>query len=207
VSKQQPRTGALRRTRRLAVNAACVLVALGALAFLAPAAFGMQRYVIAGESMTGTYDLGSVVFEDVVPVADLRVGDVITYMPPADAGIDHLVTHRIVSIKGDQLRTQGDANPDPDPWTFRLTAATQPRVRVGVPYVGFVLLGLQDRTVRLLAIGVPATLIALLSLAELAGLRRRRPDTAESAGAVRVPAQRTSADAQVEAEVLEGVAR
>ena len=33
--------------------------------------------------MTGTYDRGSLVFDEVVPVASLKVGDVITYRPPA----------------------------------------------------------------------------------------------------------------------------
>ena len=33
--------------------------------------------------MTGTYDRGSLVFDEVVPVDDLKVGDVITYRPPA----------------------------------------------------------------------------------------------------------------------------
>ena len=48
--------------------------------------FGIQRYVIVSGSMTGTYDRGSVVFDQVVPVASLKVGDVITYRPPAGAG-------------------------------------------------------------------------------------------------------------------------
>ena len=72
------------RAGRWAVNALCLLVMVLALAFLLPAAFGLQRYVITGGSMDGTIDLGSVVFEEVVPVADLEVGDVITYQsrPP-----------------------------------------------------------------------------------------------------------------------------
>ena len=57
-----------------------------------PGLFGYQRYVITSGSMTGTYDRGSVVFADVVPVSDLRVGDVITYTPPPGSGPDGLVT-------------------------------------------------------------------------------------------------------------------
>ena len=93
------------------VTVACVLVTLLGVAFLVPSLLGYQRYVITGTSMTGTIDLGSVAFERVVPVADLEVGDVITYQPPAESGLDHLVTHRIVAIKGDTFRTQGDAVP------------------------------------------------------------------------------------------------
>ena len=79
------------------------------------------------------------------PGRDLRVGDVITYQPPADSGVDHLVTHRIVSIEGDVYRTKGDANADVDPWTFQLTSTSQSRVSYSVPYVGYVFLALQDR--------------------------------------------------------------
>ena len=146
-----------------------------ALAFLLPAAFGLQRYVITGGSMEGTYDLGSVVFEESVPVADLQVGDVITYVPPAESGIDNLVTHRIVSIDGTSFRTQGDANPDVDPWTFELTAASQNRVTASMPYVGYLFIALGDRSTRMLVIGVPAAIIALASLAELLQALRRRP--------------------------------
>lgn len=163
------------RWGRRMLNLVCVLVSLLALGFLAPSVMGLQRYAIAGGSMTGTYNLGSIVFDRVVPVSDLKVGDVITYLPPADSNIDNLVTHRIVSIKGDTYRTKGDANPDVDPWTFRLVEKTQPRVVASVPYVGWVLLGLQSRHVRMLAIGVPAALIALLSLVQFVrALRRER---------------------------------
>src|SRR3954454_6281175 len=104
-----------RRPRRFvdgAVTTACVVVTLIALAFIVPALFGLERYVITGSSMTGTIDYGSVAGEEVVPVADLRVGDIITYQPPEESGIDHPVTHRIVAIHGDVLRTKGDAVPD-----------------------------------------------------------------------------------------------
>lgn len=161
------------RVTRLLVNLACLALMVVALGFIAPAAFGYQRYVVTGSSMTGTIDLGSVVFAEVVPVDELRVGDVITYLPPPESGVDELVTHRIVSIDGDVYRTQGDANPDVDPWTFRLDQGTQARVVLDVPYVGYVFIALHDRTLRMVLIGIPAALIALASLVQLArGLRR-----------------------------------
>jgi len=178
------------RAGRWAVNALCLLVMVLALAFLLPAAFGLQRYVITGGSMEGTYDLGSVVFEESVPVADLEVGDVITYVPPADSGIDTLVTHRIIKIDGTTFQTQGDANPDPDPWTFELTAATQSRVTSSLPYVGYLFIALGDRSTRMVVIGVPAAIIALASLVELLRALRRKPSAVSSASAVDVPDQR-----------------
>src|SRR5512144_1938966 len=100
---------------------------------IVPAAFGYQRYVITSGSMTGTYDRGSIVFDQTVPTSDLNVGDVITYSPPASSGVDGLITHRIVSIKnhgkdGFSYRTKGDANPKADPWRFQLDQPTQAKV-------------------------------------------------------------------------------
>jgi len=163
------------RPVRYLVNLVSIALTLFAAGFIVPMAFGLQRYVITGSSMTGTYDVGSVVFEDVVPINDLRVGDVITYLPPPDSGVNHLVTHRIVSIKGGVFRTKGDAVEKADPWRFRPGGNNQPRVVFSVPKVGYAFIALEDRTVRIALIGVPAGLVALLSLVQILGALRRRP--------------------------------
>jgi signal peptidase I len=158
-----------------------------AVAVLVPAVAGLQRYVITSGSMTGTYDRGSLVYDETVPVADLRVGDVITYSPPGGQGPGGLVTHRIVRIDRAHdgtrsFRTQGDANPAPDPWSFRLDAATQARVVAHVPYVGYALAALSDRRVRMLAVALPAIVIALLVVASTwreAGVEARRRELAQ----------------------------
>ncbi len=155
------------RAGRFLLDTSLVLVTALGLAFILPALFGLERYVIAGGSMTGSISRGSVVFDDVVPVTDLQVGDVITYVPPPDSGIDTLVTHRIVKIQGRTFRTKGDANAEQDPWTFRLMTTTQPRVAAHVPFVGYAFLALHDRNVRMLVIGLPALGIALFSLVQL----------------------------------------
>src|SRR5215204_3434302 len=134
--------GARRRAGRIATGAAFAFALAAALLVLVPALIGWQRYAIVSGSMTGTYDKGSLVLDEVVPVRALRVGDVITYMPPAG---DHLITHRISWIGKDAtgarvFRTKGDANPVADGWTFRLDRDTQARVRVGVPYAGYALM-------------------------------------------------------------------
>jgi signal peptidase len=115
-----------------------------------------------------------------VPTSSLKVGDVITYDPPAGAGPAGLVTHRIVAItpqpNGTRVfRTKGDANPVKDPWTFSLSNRTQARVAFHLPYVGFALAALAERKVRMLIIGIPALLVAL---SVLAGLWRETGETA-----------------------------
>jgi signal peptidase I len=159
----------IRSVGRWATGAALLAAVAVAMLVLLPSLFGWQRYAIVSGSMTGTYDRGSLVLDEVVPVGELRVGDVITYTPPAG---DHLITHRIAWIGRDPsgaraYRTKGDANPVADPWTFRLDRPTQARVRVGVPYVGYALMALGRRDVRTLVIALPAVLIALITLAGL----------------------------------------
>jgi signal peptidase I len=161
--------------RRAGRVISALLVAAGLLfgaLLVVPSLLGWQRYVIVSGSMTGTYDRGSLVLDQVVPTASLRVGDVITYRPPAGAGPEELVTHRIHAIArgphGERvLRTKGDANPVADPWTFTLPRPTQAKVRAGIPYAGFAVAALSDRRARMLIVGLPALLIALASLAGL----------------------------------------
>jgi len=174
------------RTARTVGNALIALAAVVATAavllMLVPGFLGLDRYVITGGSMSGTFERGALVFEEQVPVSDLRVGDVITYLPPADSGITELVTHRIHSITEDAeaaggrvFRTQGDANASVDPWTFTLSAPLQPRLQGWVPAVGWIFIALSQPGVRMLLIGVPAAVIALLFLRDLiGGLRGHR---------------------------------
>ena len=162
--------------RRVGSAIAALLVAAGLLfgaLLIAPSLLGWERYVIVSGSMTGTYDRGSLVFDEVVPVKSLKVGDVITYRPPSGVGPEGLVTHRIAKIGKDPktgerfFRTKGDANKAADPWTFRLPGKEQARVKVGVPHVGFALAALAQREIRMLIVGFPAALIALFVMVGL----------------------------------------
>jgi signal peptidase len=156
---------------------------------LVPSLFGFQRYVITGGSMGDTIKRGSVAFDKAVPVSQLKVGDVITYTPPASSGHTGRVTHRIVWSGRDEaglpaFRTKGDANQSADPWKFTLTKPTQARVAFHVPYVGYVLSALSIRSLRILLIGIPAALIALSLLINLwrqAGIEASRIEETEVA--------------------------
>ena len=188
MAESAPRTSLPTRLWRGVTSLLLAAITVAALLYLLPAVLGYERYVITGGSMTGSYDKGSVVFERQVPVADLAVGDVITYLPPPDSMVTTLVTHRIHEISyaedgAREFRTKGDANPDVDPWTFRLTADTQPVARFGVPHLGWALIALADRETRMLVVGLPAMLVALGSLVELVRtvIGERRPTVAAEA--------------------------
>jgi signal peptidase len=152
---------------------------------LLPIGLGLDRYVMSGASMNGGIDQGSVVFEQSVPVGDLRVGDVITYRAPASSGTDKMVTHRIVAIGPDGIVTQGDAAAATDPWTLRPDRPTVPRVVFALPWVGYAyLVILHPHTWVLLLVSLGMLGVLLSS----EPVRRRRTvtpvrDTPERVGA------------------------
>lgn len=169
-----------RLTTGLLLLLALALVAV----FLVPKALGLEVYAITTGSMAGTVDPGGLVVAEKVPVGELRVGDVITYMPPPSSGIDHLVTHRIAAIAPDRLgelsyRTKGDANPSEDPWTFTLQRPVQARMVWSAPELGRPMLMLADPGTRRLVIVVPALLIALVALGDVVRVLRPAPATEE----------------------------
>ena len=141
-----------------------LLLTLAAIAVtFVPGLMGYQRYVLVGGSMEPTIHRGSLVFDDVVRVRELRQGDVITYVPP---GRSNPVTHRIVSAKrrpsGSPIfRTQGDANAAADARPFKLDKPTQARFAFAVPYLGWVFIALGTPHMRFLLLALPALLIGL----------------------------------------------
>ena len=169
-----------------AVTALCVAAAaLVVFVVLLPAVLGLERYVITGGSMTGTIPKGAVVYARLTPVAQLKTGDIITFVPPDSSGP---VTHRILSVKqgdgGERVfQTKGDFNEAVDPWKVTFSQPEQARYVYHVPYAGYVLAALSDRVVRLLVIGLPALLIGvslLWSLWVSAGQEARRQETADA---------------------------
>lgn len=155
-----------------------IVATLIGLVLLVPGLLGFDRYIVTGASMSGTIERGSIVFTREVPVSALTVGDVITYLPPADSGVGHLVTHRITSIDRTDtalaFRTQGDANSSVDPWAFSLDAPGQARVEFAVPALGFVFMALADPATRVLVLGIPAGLVALFCVGEIVVVMRSR---------------------------------
>jgi signal peptidase I len=106
---------------------------------LVPAVNGYQPVALTGQSMTGTMDMGSLLY--VNPAAEPGVGSVITFTHGG-----RLWTHRIIeathSLRSyDELRwqTKGDAMPQPDPFVI------DPETIHGVvewhtPYIGYAVL-------------------------------------------------------------------
>ncbi len=119
-----------------------LLAILAAMAItFVPGLLGYQRYVLVGHSMEPTIHRGSLVFDEIVNVSDLRKGDVITYVPPGNA---EPVTHRLISRKdgkkgGPVFRTQGDNNAVADMRPFQLDKPRQARYALLGPLPGLAL--------------------------------------------------------------------
>jgi len=84
------------------------------------------------------------------------------------------VTHRIIEVEqsaeGPLFRTQGDANASADPWQFRLDGETQAVQIATVPALGWVFIALADSANRMLLLGIPSAIIALMALREIVQL-------------------------------------
>jgi signal peptidase len=158
-------------TRALSI-AAKVAVG-GALAFcLAVFAFfglgphtGLYRTetVLSG-SMVPHFSPGDVIVVTPEPLADVRVGQVITYHAPVQGHM--IVTHRVVKVltggAHPVIWTKGDANAAPDPWTAKLQGATAWQQRWVVPGAGWIIEWMRTQWIRwALVFGVPALLAVI----------------------------------------------
>ena len=97
-----------------------ILLILICIPFTVPKLFGLQLYDVKTESMEPAYPVGSVVFVKKAEVADIAVGDAITYTMGTDT--DLVMTHRVDSISEENQTfiTKGDANTveDAEPVSF-----------------------------------------------------------------------------------------
>ena len=89
-----------------------VAVVLLAIALAGVRLFGLQVYTVLSGSMEPAYHVGALLYDKKVDPAQLRPGDVITFMLDEET----IVTHRIVEVVPDEedasvirFRTKGDA--------------------------------------------------------------------------------------------------
>ena len=121
--------------------------------------------VLSG-SMRPTFAPGDLVVVTPERIADVRVGQMISYHIPVDD--HHVQTHRVIAVvrRGGQtfVRTKGDANNARDPWLARLNGTTAWQVRAVVPKAGWGIVWLRSPSVRRLAVFGAPLLLALLGL-------------------------------------------
>lgn len=157
-----------------------LIVAVAALVFLgiAPRLLGYQTTTMLTGSMAPMINPGDVVVTTPVPVADIQVGDVITYNIPVEDKRN--VTHRVAEIVTDSegrmaVRTMGDANPGKDYWTAVLGGPNVDRHAFTIPHLGTAIRGLREPLAQnTLRYGVP-----LLAIWMLLDIWRKKPEPEE----------------------------
>jgi signal peptidase I len=83
-----------------------------------------------------------------------------------------LITHRVVQVSGDSLRTKGDQAHSEDPWTVSVADVVgTPLVRF--PYLGFVLQWMREPFGWILLVALPAAMIVLDELRIISGILKR----------------------------------
>ena len=125
------------RVLRLAVglaSAAAILLVAGAAVALGG---GMRWFVVETPSMGTAAPVGALVIT--APDAQPTPGTVIAFTPP---GTPRVYTHRVLAVEADgDLRTKGDVNASPDPWTVAPTAVLGHAVAI-LPGAGYLVRGL-----------------------------------------------------------------
>ena len=180
-----------RAARVLRVTASTIFVAvwIGLLALiLVPRALGWHGVIVLSGSMEPELATGGVAFVDRIQPSEIRRGDVITFANPfsPDVEVTHRVTEASRDDKGYFFRTRGDANDEADTWTVRPEHLVG-KVRLDLPYLGYVAERLADRTGFLLLMGVPAALIVAGEMKSIADELRKAMAEREAA---RAPARR-----------------
>ena len=129
-------TRARSRARRRARTGAGLALALAAVAaVMAFVCSGAAMFVIESPSMGRTAPVGTLVITRPTSVAQLRVGDIVTYRSP---GAPTTTTHRVVRVRPSGLETRGDVNGSSDGLPVR-DAMLVGRADLVVPGMGTVL--------------------------------------------------------------------
>lgn len=159
-----------RRAGHLLEVAGCVLgftllIAIG----IGPHTGAYRTLTVLTGSMAPGMAPGSIAIVRPIPPSSLRVGDVLTYNAPVDGR--PIVTHRITEIlepgPHPLLRTKGDANPNPDDWTFRISGDRAWVRWASVPAVGRGITTMRAPHLQMVFLKLGPPLLALVWLAEI----------------------------------------
>ena len=148
-----------------------VAVVLLAIALAGVRLFGLQVYTVLSGSMEPAYHVGALLYDKKVDPAQLRPGDVITFMLDEET----IVTHRIVEVVPDEedpsvirFRTKGDANAAEDGSLVHYKNVLGAPV-FAIPKLGYFANFVQQPPGLYVAIAFGAVLVLLAFLPDLLG--------------------------------------
>ncbi len=140
-------------------------VILLAIALVGIRLVGYTPYAVLSPSMTPEFVPGDLIYVKEVPLDEIGVGDVISFVANEDAAI---VTHRVVEIdrEGRRFYTQGDANEsrDGNPVLYENVLGV---VQFSLPKLGYVSSYVSSESGRYVAIVAVLVLVLLWILPEL----------------------------------------
>jgi signal peptidase len=139
----------------LSILLGLIVLSLGLIYFLP----GYDIYMVRSDSMQPVFKAGDLIISvpaDSFLAGDIGIGSIIVYQLS-----DELVTHRIISIEGEQLTTKGDANEDPD---ARSVAFSQINgiFLFSIPVLGYAVDFVQSKTGWFVCILLPSFLLMVL---------------------------------------------
>ena len=111
-------------------------------------------FVVQSGSMAPAINAGDVIVCR-SPNGPLQAGDIITYQHE-----DKLITHRVIEVLPEGLRTKGDANAEPDPWIVP-QGAVRRVAWLRIRYLGFLLAYIKTKEGWFVAVILPAILVIL----------------------------------------------
>ena len=160
------------KTKRILSAVSTVLVAvvvLFAVLLVGVRLIGLQVFTVLSGSMEPAYGTGSLIYVKKVDAADIKVGDVITFMLDADT----VATHRVIEVIPDEedpevirFRTKGDANDSPDGGAVHCKNVIGEPVMC-IPFLGYVANYIQNPPGMYIAIAVGALLLLLVFLPDV----------------------------------------
>jgi signal peptidase len=140
--------------RVIKVMAVLILVAMvGALATLY-LLDDYDAYIVKSDSMQPTIKCGDMVIigSPGSPfTGEIAPGEIITFERD-----ENLITHRIVSVDGDTIRTKGDGQEETDPWTVSRFYDVKGSYICHIPYIGMVSNFIKTKTGWFLCVILPA---------------------------------------------------
>lgn len=119
---------------------------------------GYNLFLVRSESMKPAINMGDMIVTGPLngPInGNVEPGTVVTYQYQKDT-----ITHRVQSVDGEILVTQGDAVEDPDPWAVSMSDVRGIYL-FKIPYVGYVTSFVQTKNGWFLMIIIPAALLVL----------------------------------------------
>ena len=151
-----------------------------------PEIFGHQLYIVRSNSMSPTFETGSLNIVKRIDPEFIRVDDIITYQRNGE-GIS--TTHRVVEIQQEeplQFITRGDANNTNDPLPVEANAVIG-KVVISIPYAGFVLGFAKSKKGMSVLLIIPGILLIISQVKQLLRYSKEKKQISEKSNSVIKP--------------------